>query len=245
MESICRTLSIEKAPCEQDLILSNRWKKKESASRVDKSLCKLIMITKEKMLWSFIKWKWAEIGMENYCVRGVFLNFSCWQISWSRKSFRIILKFQLKKRPVTYWISWENSRDFTTPPLVSPRSDVLGRTATIPYLWSVITQIWVVLLIGWGILSDTTNQKHYPDLECWHTSFRGKTGGGLAKCWLFSQAKYWISYTLTTRFSTLSNRMDKPLWFLLQSIFQRTGLELSKGNLRGTGIKSCYSELTG
>ena len=150
-------------------------KKKESASRVDKSLCKLIMITKEKMLWSFIKWKWAEIGMENYCVRGVFLNFSCWQISWSRKSFRIILKLQLKKRPVTYWISWENSRDFTTPPLVSPRSDVLGRTATIPYLWRVITQIWVVLLIGWGKFRGTTNQKHYPDLECWHTSFRGKT----------------------------------------------------------------------
>ena len=97
MESICRTLSIEKAPCEQDLILSNRWKKKESSSRVDKSLCKLIMITKEKMLWSFIKWKWVEIGMDNYCVRGVFLNFSCWQISWSRKSFSIILKMQLKK----------------------------------------------------------------------------------------------------------------------------------------------------
>ena len=77
------------------------------------------MITKEKMLWSFIKWKWAEIGMENYCVRGVFLNVSCWQISWSRKSFTIILKLQLKERPVTYWISWENSRDFTTPPLVS------------------------------------------------------------------------------------------------------------------------------
>ena len=149
------------------------------------------------------------------------------------------------KRPVTYWISWENSCDFTTPPLVSQRSIVLGRTATIPYLWRVITQIWAVLLIGWGKFRDTTNQKHYPDLQCWHTSCRGKTSGGLAKCWLFSQAKYWISYTLTICFSTLSSRMDKPLWFLLQSIFQQTGLELSKVNLRGTGIESCYSELTG
>ena len=191
---------------------------------MDKSLWKLIMITKEKMLWSFIKWKWAEIGMENYCVRGVFLNFSCWQISWSRKSFRTILKLQLKERPVTYWISWENSRDFTTPPLVSPRSDVLGRTATIPYLWRVITQIWNV-----GI-------RHFAEKPVKPV---------LAKCWLFPQAKYWISYNLTICFSTLSTRMDKPLWFLLQSIFQRTGLELSKGNLRGTGIKSCYSELTG
>ena len=127
--------------------------KKESASRVDKSLWKLIMITKEKMLWSFIKWKWAEIGMENYCVRGVFLNFSCWQISWSRKSFRIILKLQLKKRPVTYWISWENSRDFTTPPLVSPRKGRLRKKCN--------DSIFMTC--------------HYRDLECWHTSFRGKT----------------------------------------------------------------------
>ena len=58
-----------------------------------------------------------------------------------------------------------------------------------------------------GIASDwlkqisygTTNQKHYPDLSSdassvWNfcavsqTSFRGETRGGVAKCWLFSQA---------------------------------------------------------
>ena len=35
-----------------------------------------------------------------------------------------------------------------TVPLVSPRNDFWGTSAEIPYWWHVITQIWVVLLIG-------------------------------------------------------------------------------------------------
>ena len=45
---------------------------------------------------------------------------------------------------------WENSRHFATSPLVSPRNDVWGTSAEIPYWWRFTTQIWVVLLIGWG-----------------------------------------------------------------------------------------------
>ena len=46
-----------------------------------------------------------EMGGDQYgkllCTRR-FPEFSCWQISWSKKSFSIILKLQLQKRPVTY-----------------------------------------------------------------------------------------------------------------------------------------------
>ena len=45
---------------------------------------------------------------------------------------------------------WGNSRHFATSPLVSPRNDVWGTSAEIPYWWRVTTQIWLVLLIGWG-----------------------------------------------------------------------------------------------
>ena len=44
----------------------------------------------------------------------------------------------------------ENSRHFAMSPLVSPRNDFWGASAEIPYWWRVTTQIWVVLLIGWG-----------------------------------------------------------------------------------------------
>ena len=43
---------------------------------------------------------------------------------------------------------WENIRHFATSPLASPRNDVWGTSAEIPYWWRVTTQIWVVLLIG-------------------------------------------------------------------------------------------------
>ena len=44
---------------------------------------------------------------------------------------------------------WENSRHLATLPLVSPPNDVWETGAEIPYWWRVISQIWVVLLIGW------------------------------------------------------------------------------------------------
>ena len=58
-------------------------------------------------------------------------------------------------------LAWENSGNFATLPLVSPRNDVWRTSTKIPHRWGV-TKIWVVLLIGWKFAS--TNQKHYPVL---------------------------------------------------------------------------------
>ena len=70
------------------------------------------------------------------------------------------------KRNLHVTIGWENSRHLPTPPSVSPRNDVRETSAEIPYWWRVITQIWLVLLIGWNkyFPRSTTNEKHYPDL---------------------------------------------------------------------------------
>ena len=46
-------------------------------------------------------------------------------------------------------VTWDYSRHFTTPPLVSPRNDVWEMSAESPYWWSATNQIWVVLQIGW------------------------------------------------------------------------------------------------
>ena len=53
-------------------------------------------------------------------------------------------------------------QNLATPPLVSPRNDVWGTSAEIPYWWRVITQIWVEPLIGWKFSS--ASQKRYPDM---------------------------------------------------------------------------------
>ena len=45
-------------------------------------------------------------------------------------------------------IAWENSQHLATLPLVSPPDGVWETSAEIPYWWHVITQIWIVLLIG-------------------------------------------------------------------------------------------------
>ena len=45
-------------------------------------------------------------------------------------------------------LAWENSWHFARQVLVSPRNNVWGTRAEIPYWWRVTTQILVVLLIG-------------------------------------------------------------------------------------------------
>ena len=45
-------------------------------------------------------------------------------------------------------VAWENSRHLAMLPLVSPPNDIWEPRAEIPYWWCVITQIWLVLLIG-------------------------------------------------------------------------------------------------
>ena len=55
-------------------------------------------------------------------------------------------------------ITWESSRLFATPPLVSPRNDVWETSAEILYWWRFTTQIWVVLLIGFSAREICFNQ---------------------------------------------------------------------------------------
>ena len=59
-----------------------------------------------------------------------------------RLNWRNSYTMTIKKR------AWENSWHFAMPPLVSPRNNVWGTTAEIPYWWRVTIQIWLVLLIG-------------------------------------------------------------------------------------------------
>ena len=56
----------------------------------------------------------------------------------------------------------ENSRHFATSPLVSPRNDVWGTSAEIPYWWRVTTQNWVLLLIGWSKFPSRHDQSEAP-----------------------------------------------------------------------------------
>ena len=51
---------------------------------------------------------------------------------------------------VAWFLAWENSRHFETPPLVSRYNDVRETSADIPYWRRFTTQFWVVLLIGWS-----------------------------------------------------------------------------------------------
>ena len=163
------------------------------------------------------------------------------------------------------FLDLSRKRDQLRVELPEETADISWFTTGFPAKWRhsveirhclpVITQTWVVLMMGCHkrnlpqAMRNTTQFceviRHQYGISTVVplTSFRGETIGVVI--WPFSQATHWIS-TLTVYFSTLSGRLDtQPLWFLLQNIFQRTGLVLSKGNLRGTGIKSCYSELTG
>ena len=106
---------------------------------------------------------------------------SCWWIAWNKKKL----------------LARENSRHFAPPPLVSPRNDVWGTSAEIPYWWRVTTQIWVVLRIGGGnfLTNHSTNQiwtvtRHQYGMSALvpQTSFGGETSSGVAKSRLFTQA---------------------------------------------------------
>ena len=103
-------------------------------------------------------------------------------------------KSGLSTYKATQIVTWQNSRHFATPPLVSLRNDVRETSAEIPYWWRVTSQAWVVGLICWKFVP--ANQKHYPDLGgtghqygiyslVYQTSFRWETSSGFAKCRLF------------------------------------------------------------
>ena len=158
------------------------------------------------------------------------------------------------KGSVLFW-DWSRKKDRLRVELPEETADISWFTTGFPAKWrhsveisTLFTCHYPELGSAYDGLSQTKfasgNAKHYPVLRSDAlTSFRRETIGVVSRP--FSQATYWIS-TLTVYFSALSGRLDtQPLWFLLQNIFQRTGLELSKFSLRRTGIKSCYSELTG
>ena len=106
-----------------------------------------------------------------------------------------------------------------TLPLVSPPNDVWEASAEIPYWWRGTTHIWVVLLIGrvaWKF--DSTNQKHYPDLDTdassvWNFCVRFSD--------VFWRGNQWYRRQMTAGFSgkMLGNPrhswiLDSTLWIL-------------------------------
>ena len=62
------------------------------------------------------------------------------------------------------WLGFmlKNSQPFMMRLMVFPHNDIWEKSTEIPYWWHIITQIWVVLLIGWKFAS--SNPKPYPDL---------------------------------------------------------------------------------
>ena len=108
---------------------------------------------------------------------------------------------RLKYFRCAWAIAWESSRHFATPPLVSPRNDFWETSAEIPYRWRVITQIWVVLLIGLKQISHVARPirsitqiwvvlhlQYGISALVFQPSFRRGTSGGFAKWRLFFQA---------------------------------------------------------
>ena len=111
-----------------------------------------------------------------------------------RLNWRNSYTMTIKKLP------WENSWHFATQALVSPRNNVWGTRAEIPYWWRVTIQIWVVILIGCAFMEICFNQ---PDAVTrswqWHANvieflrllptshFAGNRWSD-TKCRLFSQA---------------------------------------------------------
>ena len=105
---------------------------------------------------------------------------------------------RLKYFRCAWAIAWESSRHFATPPLVSPRNDFWETSAEIPYRWRVITEIWVVLLIGLKQISHVarpirsitqiwvvTLLQYGISALVFQPSFRGGTSVGVAKWRLF------------------------------------------------------------
>ena len=121
------------------------------------------------------------------------------------------------------------------PPLVSQWNEVWETSAEIPNWWRVTTQIWGMLLIGraaWEIcfsqseaLSSSgavTRHQYGISALVSQTSFCRETCGGIAKCWLFSQAikkqtKPWKLYLISRKLTWLTQldlvTAQGPEWF--------------------------------
>ena len=89
---------------------------------------------------------WSVTWRLKWCVTFHFLGFAfCLYEYFVRSLWSAVLW--------AVWIAWENSRNFATPPLFSPRNEVWETGAKFPYRWRVTTQMWVVLLIAWSKFS--------------------------------------------------------------------------------------------
>ena len=108
----------------------------------------------------------------------------------------------------SFFLAWENSRHFAKPPLVFSQNDIWETSAEILQWWRVTIQDWELLLTGWSKFPWRHNQPelYYPGLtsEGRDTSsvmsmdflgwiIRRHFADGIAKCWLFSQAKFWCN----------------------------------------------------
>ena len=86
-------------------------------------------------------WLFLRIS-KSICSEAIFaVFFSPWK---KKNEFSLLIHLNSIK------LAWRNRRHFATPPLVSSRIEVWETSAEIPYWWRITTQIWVVLLIGWG-----------------------------------------------------------------------------------------------
>ena len=119
-----------------------------------------------------------------------------------RHFLRVIFKNIKNLLIRAYFLTWENSWRFATPPLASLRNDLWETSTETPYWWHVTTYIWVVPLTGWSKFpTGTTSQQHHPDLGSEASSvlnfcarysdfIRRETSGDVTKCRLFSWATY-------------------------------------------------------
>ena len=120
-------------------------------------------------------WSFGYLWFFNYCLQN---NQDVSAIDLQKKLHLLSTSFDWGDSAMSYSfprnhvqgtldsIAWENSQQFTTPPLVSPQNEVWETNTEISNWWHITTQIRVVLLIGYKSLVKftSTNQKHYPDL---------------------------------------------------------------------------------
>ena len=78
------------------------------------------------------------------------------------------LHYRFKPNAV-FFLPWENRRHSTTPTLVSPRNNVWGTSAEIPYRWRVTTEIW---LAGNLLQLATSGSWHVISMEFLHSFLR-------------------------------------------------------------------------
>ena len=140
-----------------------------------------------------------------------------------------------------FGLVWETSQHLATLVLVFQPNDVWETSAEILYWWRVTTQIWrVVLLIGWIKFPTRHDQSEaLPRSGKWHVismeflrsflrrrSHRGETSGGVAKCRLFSQAKFGHE---AGAFILISRAYCPRLFTIYKKKFGNFGWEFSDG----------------